>query len=118
MSERVLTPEELHVLQHTLGIDQYGRGEMYRNYFWGQDDRCENMVACGYMRLVQNPTGDVLYVVTDAGKKAVLAQSPAPPKLTRSQARYQKYLDTGADYCMSFGEWLRSGEYRVAEVTG
>lgn len=28
-----LTSEQLHVLQHALGLDKYGQGEMYRNHF-------------------------------------------------------------------------------------
>jgi hypothetical protein len=42
--------------------------------------------------------------VTDAGKVAMLEQSPKPPKLTRSQQRYRRYLD--ADAGASFREWL------------
>ena len=28
-----LTQGQLEILQHALGVDQYGQGQMYRNYF-------------------------------------------------------------------------------------
>jgi hypothetical protein len=40
-----------------------------------------------------------------AGFEHVATHSPRPPKLTRSQQRYQAYLD--ADGSMRFGEWLK-----------
>lgn len=43
--------------------------------------------------------------VTEEGKAAMLAQSPKPPVLTRSQQRYQRFLK--ADSGLSFREWLR-----------
>jgi len=34
-----LSSKQLEILQHSLGVDQYGRGEMYRNHFCaGADD--------------------------------------------------------------------------------
>jgi hypothetical protein len=43
--------------------------------------------------------------VTEDGKRAMLAASPNPPKLTRSQRRYREFLD--ADSGLSFLEWLK-----------
>ena len=42
--------------------------------------------------------------VTDAGIKAMREESPAPPKLSRSQIRYREFLD--ADCGMTFKEWM------------
>jgi hypothetical protein len=123
----IATPEVdaaklLHVLQHALGRDQYGRsrsrhappGEDYRNHFCageGSDDfvTCRAAVAQGLMR--EHPPsaisgGDHVFTVTDAGKAYVTANSPAPPKLTRSQKRYRAFID--ADCGLSFGQWLKT----------
>jgi len=48
----VLTPRQLEILRHALGVDQYGRGEMYRRHFCaGGDDEtvCRELVALGFM---------------------------------------------------------------------
>ncbi len=117
--EATMTKEQLHVLQHSLGVDQYGQGRMYRNHFCagGKDvDICRSMVAMGYM--IERPAseltgGDPLFHVTEAGKAAVIAESPKPPKLTRSQLRYRAFLreDCGA----SFREWLGWQKARKTE---
>ena len=104
-----MTHEQLEILQHALGVDQYGRGEMYRNHFCagGSDEAiCRELVALGYMQNFELE-GLPYYncVVTEAGKAAMLAESPKPPKLTRSQIRYQRYLD--ADTGEKFSEWIR-----------
>jgi hypothetical protein len=107
---------ELHILQHSLGIDQYGRGERYRNHFVtgeGSTDypACMSLVAKGLMmRRDGSPLtgGDYLFRVTEAGQEFVTENSPAPPpepKLTRSQKRYRRYLE--ADCGVSFREWLK-----------
>lgn len=54
-----MTQDQLHILQHSLGADQYGRRERYgdRNHFCagGKDeDICKELVALGYM--VQHET--------------------------------------------------------------
>jgi hypothetical protein len=108
-----MTPERLHILQHALGVDQYGRGEQYRSHFVtgeGSVDHphCMALVAAGLMTRRDGATlpfgGDDLFHVTDAGRAAVAEHSPAPPRLTRSQQRYQAYLN--ADTGMSFREWI------------
>lgn len=104
-----MTPEQLGVLQHALGLDKYGRGEMHRNHFCagGDDERvCMELVEMGYMQ-VFHPIASPLpyYSVTEAGKGAVLRESPKPPKLTRSQKRYREFLK--ADTGHSFGEWIK-----------
>lgn len=108
----------LHILQHSLGLDQHGRGRMYRNHFvTGEGSTewpfCIEAVDRGLM--VRRPGnvlsgGDDVFIVTDAGKRFVQAESPPPPplpKLTRSQNRYHQWLE--ADwFAGSFGEWLKS----------
>jgi hypothetical protein len=104
-------PDQLQILQHALGVDQYGRGEMYRNHFCagGKDEQvCRELVAMGYMTTFER--SHLPYYncqVTEAGRRAMLAESPKPPRLTRSQLRYREYLK--ADTGLSFREWLAGG---------
>lgn len=103
----------LHILQHSLGLDQYGRGSYYRNHFVtgpGSDDHadCVALVSLGLMSRRsgnQLSGGDDVFTVTVEGKAAVRVHSPHPPVLTRSQQRYQDYLD--ADSSLAFIDWLK-----------
>lgn len=91
----------LHILQHSLGLDQYGQGRQYRNYYVAGGDaavQCRELVGMGYMREHAMPAeltgGSPCFVVTDRGVEAVALFSPAPPpppKLTRAQQRYRDY---------------------------
>ena len=106
-----MTPEQLQILQHSLGLDQYGKGRETRNHFCAgvaDEPICRELVAMGYM--VQHRTTEVFPYfncsVTDAGRQAVRNESPNPPKLTRSQKRYRQFLD--ADTGMSFIEYLKA----------
>lgn len=107
-----LTKEQLHILQHSLGLDQYGQGQMYRNHFCaGADDEpiCRTLVDAGLMRVFAPNASPYPYyncTVTEAGKQAVREQSPKPPKLTRSQQRYRDFLL--ADSGISFIEWIKA----------
>ena len=85
-----MTPPQLQILQHSLGLDRYGRGAFYRNHFCagGEDEAiCRELVALGYM--VQHPTTDAFNYfncsVTEAGREAVRRESPKPPKAQRSR---------------------------------
>lgn len=109
-----ITREQLQILQHSLGVDQHGRGPQYRNYYVASEGRHSwaellELTAAGLM--TRHP-GSVLtggadcFLVTDDGKRCVATQSPPPPKLTRSQQRYEDFLD--ADCGLTFGEWLKS----------
>ena len=106
--------EGLHILQHSLGLDQYGQGKRYRNHFCtgpGSFDytTCRDLVAAGFMeeRSGNDLTGgDSLFIVTVAGVEFVERHSPPSPKLTRSQKRYRAWLR--ADSGLSFSEWLLS----------
>lgn len=113
-----MTARQLEILQHALGVDQFGQGQIYRNHFCaGGDDEptCRELVALGFMETFTRkwlPYYNCL--VTEAGKAAMLEHSPAPPKLTRGQQRYRRFLD--ADSGVSFGEWLKYyGRKRAAE---
>lgn len=106
-----MNDKQLGILQHSLGLDQYGQGTMYRNHFCaGVDDEqiCRELIALGYMR--QHLTTEMLPYfncsVTEEGKKAVLRESQKAPRLSRSQKRYQAFLD--ADSGMKFGEWIKA----------
>ena len=106
----------LPILQHALGRDQYGKcpAHVSRNHYCaGSDDiaACREAVANGLMR--EHPAseisgGDPIFTVTDAGRSWMLANSPAPPKVSRGKARYLRWLSGAADF-MTFGEWLRGG---------
>lgn len=110
-----MTKEQLQILQHALGVDEYGQTPkgftpFTRNHFCagGSDEAvCRELVALGYMQ--QHPTTKWLPYfncsVTDAGKKAMRDESPNAPKLSRSQRRYREFLH--ADSGMSFREWLK-----------
>ena len=104
-----LTSKQLEILQHSLGVDQYGQGEMCRNHFCAggdDEDTCRELVAMGYMTtFTRSYLPYYNCTVTDAGKRAMLAESPKSPILTRGQQRYRAYLK--ADSGLSFGEWLK-----------
>ncbi len=118
-----MTEKQLHILQHSLGLDEYGLVRYYRdgvehygfmptrNHFCAGDDdepACRELVALGYMK--EHRTTEMLPYfncsVTDEGKKAVRDESPAPPKVLRSKQRYRAFLrhDSG----LSFIEWLKT----------
>ena len=104
-----MNSRQLEILQHSLGLDHYGQGKMYRNHFCagGYDEVvCRELVALGYMQ--QHSTTEWLPYfncsVTEEGKEAVKRESPNPPKLTRSQKRYRAFL--AADCGVTFREWI------------
>lgn len=107
-----MTSRQLEILQHAVGADQYGHTQRFaeRNHFCagvGDEPDCRELIAMGYMRQHET-TAWLPYFncsVTDAGRAAMREASPETPKLTRSQLRYQRFLD--ADTGESFGEWLR-----------
>lgn len=116
--------KQLHILQHSLGLDQYGRGTMYRSHFVtgeGSKDHadCMALVEAGYMGVRKGHPlagGDDGFWVTEVGKHAAVANSPAPPKLTRSQQQYQDYC--AADSSLSFIDWLKMKARRRATEAG
>ncbi|MEJ8837553.1 hypothetical protein [Ramlibacter sp. AN1133] len=105
---------KLEILQHTLGLDEYGRRRIDRNHFvtgpGGIDHpHCMALVRAGLMtRAPGNPLtgGSDLFQATKDGRAYAAEHSPSPPRLTRSQRRYQEFLD--ADSGLSFREWLQA----------
>lgn len=114
----------LHVLQHALGRDEYGRmkpgrTEDYRNHFCagGEDiEVCRSAVRAGLMVEHAASTmtgGDPVFVATTAGKRFVTDKSPAPPKISRGRATYQAWLSSAsADIGVTFGQWLRAAGHK------
>jgi hypothetical protein len=105
----------LHILQHSLGVDQYGRGQQYRNHFAtgeGSVDHpdCMALVSAGLMnvrRATAFMSGMDLFYVTDAGRAYVAENSPPPPKLTRAQQRYRHWLNVSDATGETFIEFCR-----------
>ncbi len=91
----------LHILQHSLGVDAFGRGEQYRNRFVtgeGSIDHpiCMEAVERGFMtRHAGNAlTGDMdLFLVTDEGRAFVAETSPKPDRKQLARDRYSRFLD-------------------------
>lgn len=122
-----LTPEQLHILHHSLGCDKHGRGTrgwpqedegdgrhgFYRNHFCSDPTPdLEALVAAGLMKRYEPRElsgGACTYTVTREGLAAMREQSPRPPKLTASQQRFRQFRseDTGE----SFREWLLRQEH-------
>jgi hypothetical protein len=122
-----MTNRQLEIIQHALGCDQYGKTAhryvpahpdffpYHRNHFCagGRDEvDCRGLVELGYMQ--QHKTTEMLPYfncsVTKAGIDAMQRESPAPPKLSRSQVRYREWLD--ADCGLTFKEWMVSEKQR------
>jgi hypothetical protein len=104
---------KLQILQHSLGVNQYGQGNQYRNHFvtgpkttdW---PHCMALVSEGLMQRHAPSAltgGSDCFTVTDAGRAYVAEHSPKPPKLTQGQQRYRAWLR--ADCGLKFGEWLK-----------
>lgn len=112
-----MKPELLAILQHTIGADRYGLRSPHstRNHFVAGGDniaRCRELVALGFMREREDnglTGGSPWFSATRAGIEAVSTESPAPPKLTRSQLRYREYVKV-ADCFGSFLDFLRYKE--------
>lgn len=108
-----MTPIQLEILQHALGLDQYGQGEAYRNFFCAGDDDepiCRELIALGYMK--QHRTTELYPYfncsVSEAGREAVHRESPKPPKLTRAQQRYRRFLNARDAFGdLTFREFLK-----------
>jgi hypothetical protein len=119
METQTLSKEQLHAIQHALGCDEYGRGNHYRNrYVCDPGNRViESLVEAGLMADASAPSftgGMHCYMVTDDGKRAMFKHSPQPPKLTRSQKRWNRFVESGAkEIGWSFPEWLKTDEGKL-----
>jgi hypothetical protein len=101
-------------LLHTLGLNRRGAVSS-RNYFAGEPPEMAELVAAGLMEKVSNGSpitgGDPVFRATAAGKaRAREIHAQEYPKLTRSKARYLKWLSEDSE--MKFGDWLKAGCYR------
>lgn len=112
-TRRPVTPEQLSILQHSLGLDQFGQGNSYRNHYCSDPTAdLQALVDAGYMEdrgeipMWGNQNG---YTVTEAGREAIREFSPKPPpprKTTRSQRRYRAFLRS--ETSSSFIDWVQS----------
>lgn len=120
----------LHILQHALGRDEYGRRKPgrtddYRNHYVeceGSDTivHCREAVDQGLM--TEHPPSDITgggpwFRVTDAGKEYIETNSPKPPKLSRGKQRYLRFLDESDATNETFGEWLKRTSAEAKEST-
>lgn len=109
-----MSPQQLHVLRHALGLDHKGHGKPYRRHYCcgpGHDgfDACRDLVALGLMEEHPPTTltgGDHLFLVNDAGRSEIMKHKEHEPKLTRSQQRYRNYLRSELN--MPFADYLVS----------
>lgn len=108
-----MSETRLSILQHALGLDQYGQGSAYRSHYvsgpgsseWPLLTEMANEGMLANFGSSEMYGGDYCFAVTDRGREYVRDNSPKPPKMTRSQRRYQDFLDS--DSGVPFGEWIR-----------
>lgn len=114
-----ISTNQLHILRHSLGYDDDGKlkggaRESYRNRFVTGpecDDfaQCSALVVSGHLfdHGPQSGMGGMHYfIVTALGISVVKQMEPPPPKLTRSQQRWQRYRGS-ADAFLSFRHFLQ-----------
>ena len=93
--------ELLHVLQHSLGVDKFGRGTQYRNRFVTGEDSVDHPFCMKAVErnLMTRHAGSALtggmdlFCVTDEGRRFVAEQSPKPDRKQRAKDRYSRFLD-------------------------
>jgi hypothetical protein len=106
----------LQILQHALGLDDCGQGNAYRTRFVTSPGTVDWPICLAHEeagRMERRGPHELFggeesycFVVTEAGREYVREHSALPPKATRSQRRYRRFLN--ADCGLTFGEWLRS----------
>ncbi|MBF0339428.1 MAG: hypothetical protein HQL95_00515 [Magnetococcales bacterium] len=114
----------LHIIQHSLGRDQYGLlpsgvKEEFRNHYVigpesnGYDD-CTDLVDAGLM--TRSPGGELLsgmdiFCVTESGRAFMVANSHKPEYISRSKQRakqkYQHYLAYSDFISIPFIDFLK-----------
>lgn len=108
-----MKPELLQILQHSLGVDEHGLGNQYRNRFvtgpeGGDFQLCRELCRQGFM-LDHGPktmTGGMhFFSVTVEGIVAMRDASPKPPKISLARRRYLDFLSE--DGSIPFGKWLK-----------
>lgn len=127
-----MTRQHLHILQHSLGLDDNGRDskgalcppKTYRNHYVTDDQGgngalCKEMVAAGLMErhAPRAVSGEMpIFTVTEAGRAYIREHSPKPPRVSAGKARYLEWLrvaDVFPDW--KFGDWLKNRK-RVKEA--
>lgn len=105
------TAEQLDIMRHALGMNYEPR--QHRNYYCASlvdgkpTEAIGELVVAGLMAAGTSINEGAMqyFVVTPEGHKVVHDHAPPRPKLTRSQARYERYLRTAGDV-MTFREYL------------
>jgi hypothetical protein len=121
--------QSLHILQHALGLDDYGQGRMYRNrYVIGEGGDTWDLwmahVEAGRAvrhepRAIFGGDDSYCFMVTEAGKAFVREHSPKPPKVSPAKQRYLNWLRVADCYPdMSFGDWLKARKEIAAQEGG
>ncbi|EOD9063920.1 TPA: hypothetical protein NII19_006765 [Pseudomonas aeruginosa] len=111
MSQVSIPEQQLRLLHHTLGLRPDQR-ESHRNHYlagpghYAMPD-LEALVKVELMVVGRTPAfcdpTDVVFHVSEEGKRYALQHLPLPPKKTK----FAEYLDW--DCCESFGDWLLGG---------
>jgi hypothetical protein len=106
---------KLHLLQHSLGVGDYGDKPSPRNHFCTGPgstdfDNCRALVADGLMTEHAGNAlsgDDSIFHVTPAGVDYVALHSPARPKVSRGKQRYSRYLEYGDGFesFLNFCRW-------------
>jgi hypothetical protein len=104
------------ILQHALGLNEFGEGTRYRNHFvtgpGSKDfDDCRSLVAQGLMNerpgnALSGGSNTSVFCATPEGDAFVVANIAKRKPLTRGQQRYRSWLK--ADCGLTFGQWLTS----------
>lgn len=105
-----MTDEQLQVLRHSLGLDQNGHGNQYRNYYCDRTGGSPVIVGLCKLGLMVsgnkiNDGRDQYFYVTEAGRLAAL-KDVKPIKMSKGRKRYLAFLH--ADSGMKFGDWLKT----------
>jgi hypothetical protein len=116
--------QELEILLHTLGLDNDKVIEPYRNYFVASDDHSDlptilRLIDLGFMQENRAPVflkdGDRVFCVTEIGKFFAIKNRPRPPKRTRSQKRYDAFVNIADVYPdLTFREFLTHPHFEKA----
>lgn len=94
-----LTPQHLHILRHSLGLDDNGHGREYRNHYVSGPGHhscrlLQELVTAGYMEERRSPgflaKGDKCFYVTEKGRGVAWVPEPV---LSPRKRRWQAFTD-------------------------